>query len=132
MRATTAEGSWASSRVQMQSHPLRRENRMTEAEIEEFNTKRKAIQSTATWEFEMWRRQTQAQWEIEQQDREIAYRKQLEDQLREQKEKQENSEVKLQVAAKQKQLRDLLVKCNHEARVLEKLKMETAEQQEKA
>lgn len=47
-------------------------------EIEEFNLKRKAVQNTATWEFEMWRRQTQAQWEVEQQEREVAYRKELE------------------------------------------------------
>ena len=56
-------------------------------EIEEFNLKRKAVQNTATWEFEMWRRQTQAQWEVEQQEREVAYRKELEQQLQQEKDK---------------------------------------------
>lgn len=105
-----------------------------QAEIENFNLRRTAIQNTITWEFEMWRREVQAKWEQTLRTREGELRQRLEKELHAYVKSLDDDldKAKQGLRAEQARLAELVAVATREAGALAKSKTAVADAKEKA
>ncbi|KAH0571150.1 hypothetical protein SS50377_27450 [Spironucleus salmonicida] len=105
---------------------------LSEAEVNNFNIRRQAIQNTITWEYEMWRRQTQAQFEIEQDEKEQKIKEYYDSELLSKRKQLTSSSDKQDLLQLQQKLNQLLNQLSTSQQQTENLKNQLAQAQELA